>query len=1211
MEIFLSDLYPNDPGPSGATGPQGATGPTPANVVFTTGNQTISGIKTFRDAIILKNASMGVPTYLSDADGLQFKTIGADNYNAAIYGTYNGYQKIGISFNITGEPNLTDAVEFSPFKTVSNVQLFAPNLVYNTGNQTISGLKDFTTRPTVNTIPVALSGEAASSIEQLVKNDSNTTIYKGQPVYVSGSNGNNILIHPASNSGEGTSSKTFGLLKQTLLNNEQGYVVTEGSLFNVDTSMATEGDPVWLGPTGNLIYGLVNKPKAPQHLVSLGFVERAHQNQGKIFVKVQNGFELEELHNVRIVNEQNSDIIIYNSGSGLWLNSGVNFGSYYTNNNPSGYITGLDLSNYYTKIDLAGFYTGSSANNWTLKQTFTGNTYNYYLGNQVISPDGSILILSSTVDNDGGANAGAILIYTGNNNVWNFKQKITGASGMSMGRSVKINSTNDIIFAAGSGSINIYTGTVNDGWFYKQNVTGAIENATFGNININESGSILTADYGMFNTVGGILIFTGNQYNNWNLKQNIILTSLYQGNPGHHTNQDSSLIISNGNNGNTLLTFYTGNAIDGWSGVTYGSNPVPRVINGNGLHLNKNGSIIYAVRSFSNEKILDIYTGNLFSGFNFAFNRSITGTNDTSGTFSYMKSSYDDSILFIASPDDDIFATNNGSLLIYKNISGASSLYQKIYPNTTRAGGQFSNNISISNDASILVASSTIDSFFQNNTGIVSIYSLDPDAKQFTFEDDVIIKRNLYVKNRPIIDGAGVLLSGEAYLNSNPSGFITGIGNLEKRSLNQSFRNIYISSQFGSDSSAQIGNINLPFQTAQTAWSSIPAVEFSVGQAHYILNFYEGSYSINVNATSWPSTIGIRGLGPRTPKLTLTHNILSAGVSGPDFNIKDWGDKSVELTITSQGGNYAGGLNSNGGNGGNITLNNCLFNSIASLGGNASNSNRDGVCGSIYLENCKGGTVTLQNGSNGIGLVDFSPNQTALNTKASYASDPGGKITWNFKNSEINFPSQFFSSSNRYFYNTENTRTAQQTYHFNTEILSGNRNIKNLELSANSLLSGNVTGIILTDNITGRNKLGYRNSAFVADFASGIYLFPFVESPNLVYNTGNQTISGTKTFNSAEIKSSPYHIFSNNNFTIGSQNDRVLNIANSTSGITGYLPEVVDGRMYKIKNINVGTVILTGSNIFQNNNLSWLLPENGYVDFLGIRTAGYTGWVTI
>lgn len=276
-------------------------------------------------------------------------------------------------------------------------------IVYTTGDQTISGLKNFTTRPTVNTVPVALSGEASSNIEQWVKNDYGATLYKAQPVYVSGSNGNNILIHPASNSGEGTSSKTFGLLKQTLLNNEQGYVVTEGPLLNVDTSMAVEGDPVWLGPTGNLIYGLANKPKAPQHLVYLGFVERAHQNQGKIFVKLQNGFEIEELHDVRIINPQNNDIIIYNTSSGLWLNSGINFNNFYTKNNPSGFITGIDLSNYATtsNLELTGQNLQLQLNNkanltniynaaveWTTNHTLVDGTR--YLAGDLVYVSGKI-----------------------------------------------------------------------------------------------------------------------------------------------------------------------------------------------------------------------------------------------------------------------------------------------------------------------------------------------------------------------------------------------------------------------------------------------------------------------------------------------------------------------------------------------------------------------------------------------------------------------------------------------------------------------------------------------------------------------------------------------------------------------------------------------------------------------------------------------------
>ena len=41
-------------------------------------------------------------------------------------------------------------------------EAIAPNLIYNTGDQTISGIKNFYSRPTVNGTGVLLSGEAAS-----------------------------------------------------------------------------------------------------------------------------------------------------------------------------------------------------------------------------------------------------------------------------------------------------------------------------------------------------------------------------------------------------------------------------------------------------------------------------------------------------------------------------------------------------------------------------------------------------------------------------------------------------------------------------------------------------------------------------------------------------------------------------------------------------------------------------------------------------------------------------------------------------------------------------------------------------------------------------------------------------------------------------------------------------------------------------------------
>lgn len=160
-----------------------------------------------------------------------------------------------------------------------------------------------------------------STIKHLVKSDYNGTINKGQAVYVTGStgqSGTNMLINRASNTIEMTSSKTMGLLEESLNKNGIGYVVTEGLLAGLNTNGANPGDPVWLGVDGNLIYGLVNKPVAPAHLVFIGIVTRAQQNNGEIFVKVQNGFEVEELHNVVLNGKTSGDMLKWNGTT--WVN---------------------------------------------------------------------------------------------------------------------------------------------------------------------------------------------------------------------------------------------------------------------------------------------------------------------------------------------------------------------------------------------------------------------------------------------------------------------------------------------------------------------------------------------------------------------------------------------------------------------------------------------------------------------------------------------------------------------------------------------------------------------------------------------------------------------------------------------------------------------------------------------------------------------------
>ena len=160
-------------------------------------------------------------------------------------------------------------------------------------------------------------------IYQDVRNQSGSSLTIGTPVRVTGSDGasGKLLIAAASNASEAGSSKTFGLVSSTISNNSNGQVITNGLVEGLDTTGAVDGDPVWLGVNGAKIFGLANKPVAPAHLVYLGVVVRGgQQNTGSIFVSIQNGFEVEELHNVLITQIQNKDALVYDSTTQLWKN---------------------------------------------------------------------------------------------------------------------------------------------------------------------------------------------------------------------------------------------------------------------------------------------------------------------------------------------------------------------------------------------------------------------------------------------------------------------------------------------------------------------------------------------------------------------------------------------------------------------------------------------------------------------------------------------------------------------------------------------------------------------------------------------------------------------------------------------------------------------------------------------------------------------------
>lgn len=155
-----------------------------------------------------------------------------------------------------------------------------------------------------------------------VKNNTGSTLNKGQVVYPSGSVGASgvIEVSLAVASGDSTSAQTFGVVAESIANGSQGFIQTFGLMEGINTNGLTAGQVIYL--SGSVAGGMTStKPSAPTHLVYVGFCVRSNANTGMIFVKTQNGYELEELHNVKITNPTDGQFLKYQASTGLWINS--------------------------------------------------------------------------------------------------------------------------------------------------------------------------------------------------------------------------------------------------------------------------------------------------------------------------------------------------------------------------------------------------------------------------------------------------------------------------------------------------------------------------------------------------------------------------------------------------------------------------------------------------------------------------------------------------------------------------------------------------------------------------------------------------------------------------------------------------------------------------------------------------------------------------
>jgi hypothetical protein len=177
--------------------------------------------------------------------------------------------------------------------------------------------------PSGTTVNLAVSeASPASTLLTQVRNTTGATLTKGTVVYISGATGQISTVSKAIATGDSTSAQTLGMMTSNLANNTNGYVTVFGLLTNMDTSAYTDGAQLYLSGT---VAGAVTatKPSAPIHLVYVAVVEYAHPTQGKLLVKVQNGYELDEIHDVSIVTPVTGQTLVYNASTDLWVNNTV------------------------------------------------------------------------------------------------------------------------------------------------------------------------------------------------------------------------------------------------------------------------------------------------------------------------------------------------------------------------------------------------------------------------------------------------------------------------------------------------------------------------------------------------------------------------------------------------------------------------------------------------------------------------------------------------------------------------------------------------------------------------------------------------------------------------------------------------------------------------------------------------------------------------
>lgn len=225
-----------------------------------------------------------------------------------------------------------------------------------------------------------------------VKNATAAVIPKGAVCYLnpSGTSATHPEILLASATSEATSSKTIGVAHSNINPGAVGLLIISGEIYGtgsepLNTSAYNAGALLWLSTTAGQWTTTV--PTFPNHSVFIGHVTRSQNVNGRVVIKIQNGFEMSELHDTKFSSLAQNDILMYDNATGprpFWKNQKMLI--------PNTASDLLNLKSTNALVPGAWYQISDKPANWTVYiQAITESTLN---------PKGVALYVGRTEDMD-------------------------------------------------------------------------------------------------------------------------------------------------------------------------------------------------------------------------------------------------------------------------------------------------------------------------------------------------------------------------------------------------------------------------------------------------------------------------------------------------------------------------------------------------------------------------------------------------------------------------------------------------------------------------------------------------------------------------------------------------------------------------------------------------------------------------------------------